>query len=75
MCAFMYIHKAEAFYLINNRMHKIGLVYQDEWGKPLNVEKEWNDYELNYGLMERIEREMKLDEITLQGNQKEGVYD
>ena len=56
-------------------MHKIGLVYQDEWGKPLNVEKEWNDYELNYGLMERIEREMKLDEITLQGNQKEGVYD
>ena len=56
-------------------MHKIGLVYQDQWGKSLNVDKEWNDYEINQVLMERIEREMKLDEITYQGNQKEKLFD
>lgn len=40
-----------------------GCLYQDEWGRSMQSNKEWNKYELNIPLLTKIDNALRLDEI------------
>ena len=61
----MLVENGRIGYLVDNNLFLTGFAYEDEWGRPAQIKRSWNEYELNTKLIEKIENSLRLDEIDI----------
>lgn len=59
----MQISTSLAIYYANGKTVHAGMMYQNQWEERINIEKDWNQFELNMSLYNSIEKNLRLDEI------------